>query len=87
MERFLCDISMERNKILLIAPPPMTLGEWVSDRQLVDYTHSFAQSCHTLTERLGSFVDAGKWGISPAYDGEHFTEQGTRPLLPGYWRN
>lgn len=64
LERFLCDISLERNKILLIAPPPMTLGEWVSDLQLVDYTHSFAQSCHALTERLGSFVDVESGHLS-----------------------
>lgn len=75
--RFLCDISLERNKILLIAPPPMTFGEWVPDRQLVDRSHRFAQSCHALAEQMGiSFADAGKWDVPLAYDGVHFTEQG-----------
>ena len=29
LERFLSGISLDRNKILLVAPPPMALGEWV----------------------------------------------------------
>ena len=29
LERFLVGISLDRSKILLIAPPPMAMGEWV----------------------------------------------------------
>ena len=29
LKRFLSGISLDRSKILLIAPPPMTLGAWV----------------------------------------------------------
>ena len=43
LERFLSSICLEKSKILLIAPPPMTLGEWVPDRRLVEYSRSFAQ--------------------------------------------
>ena len=68
---------MDRNKILLIAPPPVQLGAWVPNQQLIDDSRTFAQLCQTLAEHLGiRFADAGKWDIPLAYDGVHFTEQG-----------
>lgn len=77
LERFLSGISLGRSKILLIAPPPMTLGEWVPSQQLIDASYSFAQLCQSLAGQLGTrFANAGKWDISLAYDGVHFTEQG-----------
>ena len=75
--RFLSGISLDRSKLLLIAPPPVQLGAWVPDQQLIDDSHTFAQLCQTLAEHLGiRFADAGKWDIPLAYDGVHFTEQG-----------
>ena len=77
LNRFLSGISLDRNKILLIAPPPVQLGAWVPNQQLIDDSRTFAQLCQTLAEHLGiCFADAGKWDIPLAYDGVHFTEQG-----------
>lgn len=79
LERFLLDIPLDRSKILLIAPPPVTLGAWVPSQQLIDGSRTFAQLCRALAERMGiRFADAGKWDIPLAYDGVHFTEQGHR---------
>ena len=79
LNRFLSGISLDRNKILLIAPPPVQLGAWVPNQQLIDDSRTFAQLCQTLAEHLGiCFADAGKWDIPLAYDGVHFTEQGHR---------
>ena len=36
LERFLAGISLDRSKLLLIAPPPMAMGEWVSNPQLIE---------------------------------------------------
>ena len=84
LERFLVAVLLERSKILLIAPPPMTLGEWVSSQQLIDHSHTFARLCQALAEKLGiRFADAGEWGISLAYDGVHFTEQGHKAFAAG----
>lgn len=84
LERFLSDISLNRSKLLLVAPPPMALGEWVPSQQLIDASYSFAQLCQALAERMGiRFVDAGKWDISLAYDGVHFTEQGHKAFAAG----
>ena len=77
LERFLSGVSMDRSKVLLIAPPPVTLGAWVSSPQLIDDSCTFARLCQALAEQLGTrFADAGKWDIPLAYDGVHFTEQG-----------
>ena len=84
LECFLSGISLDRNKILLIAPPPMVLGEWVPSQQLVNDSHTFERLCQALAEQLGiRFADAGKWDISPAYDGVHFTEQGHKAFAAG----
>ena len=84
LERFLSVVSLDRNKVLLIAPPPMTLGEWVTSQQFIDDSHTFAKCCQTLAEHLGiRFADAGKWDIPLAYDGVHFTEQGHKAFATG----
>ena len=81
---FLSSLSLNRSKLLLIAPPPMTPGTWVPSPQLIDDSHTFAQLCQTLAEHLGiRFADAGKWDIPLAYDGVHFTEQGHRAFAAG----
>ena len=77
LERFLAAVPLDRSKVLLIAPPPMTLGAWVPSPQLIDDSRAFARLCQALAEQLGiRFADAGKWDIPLAYDGVHFTEQG-----------
>lgn len=79
LEHLLTQIPLNQNQILLIAPPPMTLGDWVPNQQLIDHSHLFAQSCQTLAQRLGiPFANAGSWNITLAYDGVHFTPQGHR---------
>ena len=84
LARFLSGVSLDLSKLLLIAPPPMTLGEWVPNQQFIDDSHTFAKCCQTLAEQLGiRFADAGKWDISLAYDGVHFTEQGHKNFAAG----
>lgn len=84
LERFLSGVSLDRSGILLIAPPPVTQGAWVPSPQLIDDSRTFARLCQTLSERLGiRFADAGKWDISLAYDGVHFTEQGHKVFAAG----
>ena len=84
LEQFLSGISLERSKLLLIAPPPLKQGAWVPDQQLIDDSCAYARLCQTLAEQLGiHFADAGKWDIPLAYDGVHFTEQGHRAFAAG----
>ena len=84
LERFLSGVSLDRSNILLIAPPPVTLGEWVPNPQLIDDSRAFARLCQALAERMGiRFADAEKWDIPLAYDGVHFTEQGHKAFTAG----
>ena len=84
LEQFLADLALAQQNILLIAPPPLALGQWVASRQLVEGSRTFAQLCGKLAERLGiRFANAGDWEIALAYDGVHFTEQGHRAFAAG----
>ena len=84
LERFLSGISLNQNKILLIAPPPVILGVWVPSAKLIDDSRTFGRLCQTLVERMGiHFANAGNWDISLAYDGVHFTEQGHKAFAAG----
>ena len=84
MERFLESLALNREKILLIAPPPMKLGEWVLDQELIDDSGMLAKYYKALAERLGiRFVDAGEWNIPLADDGVHMTEKGHRTFAKG----
>lgn len=51
-------------KILLIAPPSMTLGKWLPSQQLIDDSCTFAMYRRIFAQRLGiRFADAGDWNI------------------------
>ena len=69
----------DRGKILLLPPPPMVRGEWVSGDGLIDASRQLASVYRELADRLGiRFLDTGAWEIPMAYDGVHFTEEGHR---------
>ena len=75
MEAFLG--RCEAPHILLIGPPPMARGAWVPKDRLVAESVELSRQYRLLAERTGiRFADAGKWHISLAYDGVHFSEEG-----------
>ena len=82
MEAFLTGVRAPH--ILLICPPPMKRGAWVPDDGLVEVSKNLARQYEALAKRLGiRFADAGKWDISLAYDGVHFTEAGHARFADG----
>lgn len=84
MERFLESLTLNRDKVLLIAPPPMKFGQWVQDQKLIDDSITLTKHFRNLAERLGvRFADAGEWNISQAHDGVHLTEEGHRAFGEG----
>ena len=86
MEQFLSALETDRNKILLIAPPPVTAGEWVRDRKMIKDSVSRAERYQKLARRLGiEFADGGRWGVAMSYDGVHFTEAGHKALAEGLY--
>lgn len=75
MREFLSRFTQTR--IVLIAPPAFTPGDWVQERALIERSSALADLYRdiALEMKLG-FCDASKWNIPLAYDGVHFTEAG-----------
>lgn len=87
LEHFLTSLPLPRERLLLIAPPPVAPGAWVETQAQIDATVTYARCCRALAKRLGvRFADAGQWGVTMAYDGVHFTEQGHRAFAAGLLR-
>ena len=79
MARFLTFMSLEPKKIVLIAPVPMILGEWVPSQKLIDDSIALTEYYRVLATQMGlHFVNPGDWKIPMAFDGVHFTEEGHR---------
>ena len=84
MEQFLRSVDLGRERLWLIAPPPLAWGEWVRSRQLIEDSRIFARCCRSLAAALGiRFSDAGAWGVETAFDGVHFTARGHRAFAAG----
>ncbi len=84
MEAFLNQIPLDRDRILLIAPPPMKRGEWVMDDRLIAASAELADRYRVLAQRMGVlFADAGCWDIALTFDGVHFSEAGHKALANG----
>ena len=64
-------------QILLVAPPPMKRGAWVTTDALVSESIYLAEEYKSLAEKLNiTFVDTRHWNIELTFDGVHFTEEG-----------
>ena len=87
MEQFLERIDLDRDKVLLIAPPPMERGDWVPTQALIDATVELNREYKSLFRRLGvRFADAGEWGVALTFDGVHFTEEGHAAFSEGLYK-
>ena len=77
MESFLARIPLNREQIVLIAPPRMKRGTWVTDEQLLEDCVRLNVAYGTVAEKLGvRFVDATNWDIEVTFDGVHYLEKG-----------
>lgn len=87
MEQFLAGVNLGRDRLLLIAPPPVEPGAWVQEESLPAASAQLARSYRELAARLGiRFADAGAWGVTLAYDGVHFTPEGHRAFAAGLYK-
>ena len=86
MEGFLRYIQPKCGQLLLIAPPPMKRGEWVTEEKLIEESVKLAGEYRTLSLKLGIlFTNAGQWNVPLAFDGVHFTEEGHRAFAEGLY--
>ena len=84
MEVFLTQIRSAYHRVLLVSPPPMIRGEWVTEERLLTDSVRLAAEYLRLAEGLGiSFADSGKWDVELTFDGVHFSESGHRAFFTG----
>ena len=77
MEAFLTRIPLEKSQIVLIGPPRMKPGAWITDDRLLEDCVRLNVAYRTVTEKLGvRFVDATDWNIEVTFDGVHYSEKG-----------
>ncbi len=86
MKRFLSNLSMERNNILLVSPVGFKSGAWAESEKTISHSALLAQKYEILAEIMGiSYADANKWNISLCYDGVHFTAAGHKAFAEGIY--
>lgn len=77
MERFVTQIPLPAERILLIAPPPVTWGAWVTEERLLTDSLRLSEIYKEVAHRSGiAYANAGEWGVTLTFDGVHFDEQG-----------
>jgi len=84
MEQFVQRLVTERISILLVAPPHMRFGSWVTDPDMISASASMSEGFRRLAQQSGIlFADAQNWNVEIAYDGVHFTENGHQHFAEG----
>lgn len=74
----------EEAKILLIAPPILKQGAWVSNETLINESSQLSAMYQEIAKKRKIwFADAGTWDIDVLFDGVHFSEEGHRAFAEG----
>ena len=86
MENFLTGIPLEKSQIVLIGPPRMKPGAWITDDRLLEDCVRLNTAYGTIAEKLGvRFVDSIDWDIEVTFDGVHYSEQGHMAFAEQLW--
>ena len=87
MDAFLSELKQAGTPLLLIAPPPIRMGEWVREARLVAESEKLGALYCELAESRGLlFADAGEWNVELSFDGVHFTPAGHAAFAAGLKR-
>ena len=79
--------EQDRAGVLLVSPPPMVPGSWITEKRLIRESGRFAGQYRRVADTLGiRFADAGAWDVALAYDGVHFLPEGHRAFARGLIR-
>ena len=69
--------QMGTSRLLLVVPPPMGEGTWVTEERMRTESHRLSGCYWQAAEGLGiSWTDSGGWNVSLVFDGVHFSPEG-----------
>lgn len=86
MKTFLSQIPLDHQQIVLIAPPPMKPGAWITEERLLADSLQLITAYQELTEQQRiPFVNTETWGIDLTFDGVHFSEKGHQTFAERLW--
>lgn len=70
--------------LLLISPPRMNPGTWVTEKRILNESKNLSAQYQAVAHRLGiPFVDGDKWNIPTVFDGVHFSPEGHSAFAEG----
>jgi len=70
------------SRFLLVSPPPMTIGAWTNDTEVIKTSQELSAYYKIVAQRLDiDFVDTMDWDVALTFDGVHFSEEGHLVLL------
>lgn len=76
MEAFLTQLPPACGQIVLVSPPPLKPGTWISNPQTLDDVLQLAVRYQDLATRLGiGFINTADWKLELTFDGVHFSER------------
>ena len=77
--------QLPKRPILLVSPPPMVPGTWVTEERLLAESRELPLLYEALSRRMDhvSFADAGRWDVELLFDGVHFSEAGHQAFAAG----
>lgn len=75
-----------RPSLLLLSPPPLAQGAWVTQERTLRESTRLGFFYGTLAGKLRIwFLDTGPWRIPLAFDGVHFSPEGHRLFAQRLW--
>ena len=85
MNAFLARLKNETElPVLLLCPPVVQAGEWVSGPEVVRESQRLAGLYRIIAEQNDCrFADTSEWDIETGFDGVHFTETGHSSFAKG----
>lgn len=79
MEAFLGQLITVCGTVVLVSPPPLKRGTWVTDERLLADSIRLSAAYQTLAQRLGiPFLNTCGWDLELTFDGVHFSEKDHR---------
>ncbi len=87
MKRFISNLSLDKQKILLVSPPFFKPGLWVESERVIENSAALGEKYKSLAQNLCiNFTDSKVWNVQLCNDGVHFTAAGHKAFAEGIYK-